>query len=469
MELKLATLNLIWGEASPSRAKAQLQKIGQVFIDSRKVKPGSFFVPLVGDNFDGHAFLNQAYEKGAQATVVAKTSKYAVPHGLLHWVVDDTLVAFQQLAQLHRDFLAVPVIAVTGSVGKTTTRELIRSAISPLGRILASNNNNNNDVGVALTLLRGERSHAAIVVEMGMRGLGEISRLSACAKPDIAVITNVGTAHLGRLGSRENIAKAKCEITSFLKPTGSVVIPYGDKLIEEVLPQFWKGRIIRVGVNNISKDSKLSNDSLNTVGISVDADFCGYVDLDKRILSLNDYHFELPLEGIHNAKNLMLALAVASELGVPYKQINSLNVELPSGRSNCLQIGDVTVLDETYNASPESTSASLDLLVSKPGRHFAVLGSMLELGDQSMDLHLEIAKKMLRLGIDGLILVGENAEINAMAKVLEELPRLAVVASPKQASSLLNQWIRPGDILLLKGSRSVGLEALLPLIQELFQ
>ena len=211
--LNLGQLVQLWGQPSGEPAASTEpwphQPLGPICTDSRRLQAGALFVPLVGEQFDGHAFLADAARLGAQAALVARDSAFAVPDTLLHWRVDDTTHAYQQLANLHRTVLDRPVVAVTGSAGKTTTRELIRAALAPLGLVQASASNNNNDIGVPLTLLGSDERHAAVVVEMGMRGPGEIERLSRCAQPDLAVITNIGTAHIGRLGSREAIAAAK--------------------------------------------------------------------------------------------------------------------------------------------------------------------------------------------------------------------------------------------------------------------
>ena len=220
--------------------------LGRICTDSRSLQPGDFFVPLVGERFDGHCFLGQLPALGAQAAVVSQSWSDPVPSDLLHWRVDDTLQAYQQLAWLHRRALGQPVVAVTGSAGKTTTRELIRAALAPLGPVHCSEGNNNNDIGVPLTVLSADTHHRALVIEMGMRGPGEIERLSRCTEPDVVVITNIGTAHIGRLGSREAIAAAKCEITAALKADGVVVIPAGDALLETALSKVWSGRVLRV-------------------------------------------------------------------------------------------------------------------------------------------------------------------------------------------------------------------------------
>jgi UDP-N-acetylmuramoyl-tripeptide--D-alanyl-D-alanine ligase len=387
---------------------------------------------------------------GAQAALVQRNRRTEVPPGLLHWLVDDTLAAYQQLALWHRRALALPVVAVTGSAGKTTTRELIRAVLQPLGPVVASVGNENNDIGVPLTLLKSGEEHRALVVEMGMRGLGEIERLSVCAEPDLAVITNIGTAHIGRLGSREAIATAKCEITTALKPTGCVVIPAGDPLLEAALASVWSGRVLRV--------------ALEGEGFESQADWLGRLDGSGQTLEVAGTVLPLPLEGQHNARNLMLALAVASELGLNVADLEPLQVDLPGGRSRRLSIGGISVLDETYNASPEAVHAALALLQRQPGRRFAVLGTMLELGDQSVALHCRVAQHALELGLDGLLIVDAGAEGRAMLAAAAGLPKLALVSSPAEAAEQLSTWIQPGDQLLLKASRGVALERILPLL-----
>ena len=425
-------------------------RVGPICTDSRQLQGGELFVPLVGERFDGHGFLGQAAALGVQAAVVQRGRAGDVPPGLLHWLVDDTLDAYQQLALLHRRELSAPVVAVTGSAGKTTTRELIRSALAPLGPVLASSGNENNDIGVPLTLLKAGPEHRAVVVEMGMRGLGEIDRLSRTAEPDVAVITNIGTAHIGRLGSREAIATAKCEITSQLKPDGLLVIPAGDPLLEQAVQAVWSGRVLRVA---------LAGDP----GVH-QADLLGELDEATGLLSLQGERIRLPLAGRHNARNLLLALAVAQALGVALPELAALDVEVPGGRNRRLQLGGLTLLDETYNASPEAVLAALELLARQPGRRFAVLGSMLELGEQSVALHRQVAERAVALGLDGLVVVSQGAEAAAMAEAAASLSRLAVVAQPEQAVEPLTGWLQRGDVLLLKASRGVALERLISLL-----
>ena len=464
MSLRLAQLQELWGQPATGPLavdQAELKLAPQaICTDSRQLSGGDLFLPLIGERFDGHGFLAAALEAGAvaliaqaghlapasQASVLAAAAKAHVPV----WLVPDTLQAYQDLAGLWRLQLAAPVVAVTGSAGKTTTRELIRSALAPLGPIWASSGNENNDVGVPLTLLGAGPDQAALVVEMGMRGLGEIERLSRCASPDVAVITNIGTAHIGRLGSREAIATAKCEIVAGLRPDGLVVIPAGDPLLDRALARVWSGRVVRV--------------ALQGEGHEAAADLVGSLDCQGEILELAGVTLPVPLEGVHHARNLMLAMAVARELGLEPERWRPLQVDLPGGRSRRLHQNGVLVLDETYNASPEAVLAALELLAQQPGRRFAVLGTMLELGEQSLALHRSVAERARQLDLDGLVIVDHGEEGAAMIAAATGLSRLRQVDCPEAAAEPLLQWLQPGDVLLLKASRGVALERLIPLL-----
>ena len=384
---------------------------------------------------------------------------HLAPDNFCHWSVDNSLVAYQELAHLHRQQLRCPVIAVTGSAGKTTTRELVRAAIASLGTVISSSGNNNNDIGVPMTLLRGHPTHAALVVEMGMRNSGEIMRLSRCACPNIAVITNIGTAHIGRLGSRSAIARAKCEITAALQPHGLLVIPAGDVLLETALKHVWRGRIFRVTLEDEVDSSIISLPP---------ADLIGHLSEDQQQVRVGERWHALPLEGRHNARNFLLALAVARELQVPVPNIRNLQIALPAGCSHRLQLGSIRVLNESYNASPESVVATLDLLRHCNGRHFAVLGTMLELGRHSIALHQYVAEQVISIRLNGLVIVARKTEAKAMIKFASLSKRVVWVKQPEAAIVPLTNWLAPGDTLLLKASHNVGLNRLIPLLAKQF-
>lgn len=441
--------------------------IRRVCTDSRGDLAASLFVPLVGERYDGHRFLEGALAAGAAGAVAqadrlpcAQLEELAQRYAVPIWPVPDCQLAYQQLGRQWRRNLGIPVVAVTGSAGKTTTRELIRAALAPLGPLVASSGNENNDIGVPLTLLRAGGDTAALVVEMGMRGLGEIERLSVCAEPDVAVITNIGTAHIGRLGSREAIATAKCEITASLTPDGVVVIPAGDPLLEAALAAGWSGRVVRVALADELGDFDPTLPAAALVGRLDPA--CESVELADGL------RLPLPLEGRHNARNLLLALAVARELGLDPARLGGMAVEVPGGRSRCLRVAGVEVLDETYNASPEAMLAALELLASRPvDRRFAVLGTMLELGELSLPLHRSVGERAGSLAaegrLDGLVIVDAGAEGIALeAGAAGRIAWLLRVESPLAAADALASRLAPGDALLLKASRGVALEAVLP-------
>ncbi len=463
MDVLLKDLIKLWGEPVNKKEINLNISIGVVSTDTRTIKKGNFFVPLVGNKFDAHDFLDRALAIGIQGAIVSEKYSGSIPTDLLHWVVSDTLYAYQQIALLHRRNLNLPVIAITGSVGKTTTRELIRVVLSSLGEIVSSRENENNDVGVPKTLLRGTSREAAFVLEMGMRGLGQIERLSYCSEPNIAVITNIGSAHIGLLGSRANIAKAKSEITSNLKSNGAVIIPYGDNLLEKALRERWSGRIIRVAIEDYSFNW-LDNNDVYFPFEDIEPDYISQLDMENKFIIFEGIKIKLPLEGRHNAMNFLMALAVANELGISTKNLNKLNINMPEGRNRLKNCGEFLVLDETYNASPESVIASLELLVSKPGRHFAVLGTMLELGFESISLHQKIIQKAIELGLTGVVFVSCGEEYNMIKKMIKKLPNHNVVRTPKEAAITLLSWLLPGDIILVKGSRKLELEKVLPFL-----
>ena len=466
MSLPFEPLRQLWGEPLMAAGTAVAESFRGVSTDSRGNLDGALFVPLVGERFDGHRFLAEALAAGAAACLVQRgrlaeegVAELVASGGRPIWLVDDTLVAYQQLALLWRRRLGLPLVAVTGSAGKTTTRELIKAALAPLGPVVASSGNENNYVGAPLTLLKANEATAALVVEMGMRGLGEIDRLTRCAEPDVAVITNIGTAHIGRLGSREAIGQAKCEITAGLGPDGVLVIPAGDPLLELSLARVWGGRVVRVAL-----EDELAGFPAGTPA----ADLVGRLEAGRLHL-VGGPSLRLPLEGRHNARNLLLAVAVAQELGVPATALVYLAVELPGGRARRWNLGGVELLDETYNASPEAVLAALDLLAATAseagGRRYAVLGTMLELGERSQELHRQVATRARELGLDGLLIVASGEEAQAMEAAATGMPRLQRAASPEAAADVLLGWLQPGDRVLLKASRGVALERAIPLLE----
>ncbi len=411
--------------------------VSGITTDTRTVNPGEVFLALEGERLDGHEFVEAALEKGAIAAIVRK-GVFPSASPLSRLEVDDTLTAYQRLGQWWRQQRAVPLVAITGSVGKTTTKELMASALSQFGTVLKTQANYNNEIGVPKTLLGLCAHHDYAVVEMGMRGLEEIALLAQIAEPTVGLITNVGTAHIGRLGSREAIAQAKCELLREMPADSTAILNHDNSLLISTAAKFWSGKQITYGLEGGDVHGQVSGSEIVVDGVRI----------------------PLPLPGRHNALNLLGAIATLQALNLDWKKLaHGMNVSLPSGRSQIHRLpNDIVLLDETYNAGLESMTAAIHLLVDQPGiRHIAVLGTMKELGEQSIPLHRQIGATVSQLGLDQLLILADPDEAAAMAAG-------AGVAVSKQFTSHnelaahLKETIRSGDRLLFKASRSVQMD-----------
>ena len=421
-------------------------EIKGVISDSRKLKSGELFVALTGENFDGHGFVAQAIAQGAVAAIVShEWANSVAAKGLPLLAVDDTVSAYQDLARWWRSQFVHPVVSVTGSVGKTTTKEIIASMlasyVAPDKQVHKSLANHNNDIGVAQTLLAiAPELHDFVVVEMGMRGLGEIARLAKTALPTVSVITNVGTAHIGRLGSREAIAQAKCELLVETPADGTVILNANDPLLLETASKVWHGKTITYGLGVGDVNGELIGEQLQ----------------------VEDLTWDLPLPGLHNALNFLAGLAVLKALNLDWNQTTQglAKLDLPFGRAQLYQLAqDVTILDETYNASPEGMIAALRQLADMPAkRHWAVLGTMKELGEMSTPLHNQVGEAISKLGIEGAIILADGEADAILAGANGSLKYAIACQSYQEITDTLLQKIESGDRILFKASRSVGMD-----------
>ena len=427
-----------------------------VSIDSRTLLSEDLFVAIEGKNFDGHNFLEEVFNKNIKAVVISKRYINLVPNNCAYWAVTDTLEAFHKLVLLRRRKLNIPVIAITGSVGKTTTKEIMREILKSYGKIKVSEKNFNNEIGVGLTINSCQEEDKVLVLEIGMRGKGQIETLSKCSEPNLAVITNIGTSHIGLLGSKDEISKAKLEITKYLNPKGTLIIPYECNYLESNLKNFWNGKVIRVKLLTSAQENLITN---MPNGIII-----GIYDVDTNTIKIEDKCFEINLRGKHNASNFLLAYAASKELKINYEKHTKFNFSRMEGRNNIIHTKKITLFDETYNASPESIKACIDVLVQYPGKHYMVLGSMRELGAHTLKLHCEIIDYIKKKGIDGLVILCEfdlEVQIKNNCTLSEKIKFLNDI---DEVSKLINSWIDMGDCLLIKGSRSWELERLIPLI-----
>ena len=427
-----------------------------VSIDSRSSFSDDLFVAIEGNNYDGHNFLEEVFNKNIKAVVISMRYRNLVPENCAYWAVSDTLVAFHELILLQRRKLNIPVIAITGSVGKTTTKEMMREVLKGYGKIKVSEKNFNNEIGVGLTINTCNEEDKVLVLEMGMRGKGQIEVLSRCSEPTLAVITNIGTSHIGLLGSKDDISKAKLEIAKYLNPHGTLFIPYECNYLESNLKDFWSGKVIRVKLLTNAQVNLLSNMPKGTI--------IGIYDISTNTIKIEDKLFEINLRGKHNATNFLFAYAVSKELKINFKRFTKFNFKRIEGRNNIVTTKKITLLDETYNASPESIKACIDLLVQYPGKHYVVLGSVKELGAYSLDFHCELIDYITNKNVDGLVILCEfNLEIQIKKKcILSE--KMKFLNDLDEISKLINSWTVSGDSLLIKGSRYWALERLIPLI-----
>lgn len=410
------------------------QQVQGVNTDTRSLKPNEIFLAFSGENFDGHRFAESAVQQGAIAAIVDHPLDSAIPQ----LVVADTLVAYQRLGQWWRQQFQIPIIAITGSVGKTTTKELISAVLGTAGSVLKTEANYNNEIGVPKTLLGLTADHDYAVVEMGMRGPGEIAELSQIAQPTIGVITNVGTAHIGRLGSREAIANAKCELLAQMPPDSLAVLNADNPLLIETAQTVWSGAQVTYGLESGDLRGQLETKTLQVAGHS----------------------FPLPLPGAHNALNYLAALAIAQHLNLDLTPLQQgISLQLPSGRARTLTLpNDVVILDETYNAGLESMQAALHLLAQTPGeRRIAVLGPMKELGDYAAELHQQVGRLVQTLNIDQLLILDQGPEGTALAAGAPAIPSQQF-AEHQALMDYLDQHLQAGDRLLCKASHSVGLD-----------
>ncbi|MGB3558152.1 MAG: UDP-N-acetylmuramoyl-tripeptide--D-alanyl-D-alanine ligase [Geitlerinemataceae cyanobacterium] len=411
-----------------------------IVTDSRSVKPGEVFLALRGETFDGHAFVETAGKRGAVAAIVDRHLPLPIPQ----WVVADTLKAYQKIARWWRDRFKIPVIGITGSVGKTTAKELISAVLSTQGKVLKTQANYNNEIGVPQTLLGLTEEHEFAVVEMAMRGRGQIAELTEIARPDIGIITNVGTAHIGLLGSEEAIAEAKCELLAEMPKTSIAILNHDNRRLIETAATVWQGKTLTFGLRGGDVFGKF---------------------IDANTLDLEGIELPLPLAGEHNALNYLAAIAVAKVLKIDWSILaDGLSVILPDGRAKRYELdNDIIILDETYNAGLESMLAALKLLAQTPGkRRIAVLGTMKELGDRSLEFHQKIGEAARQLNLDALLILADLPEAEAIATGAKGLSVVEVTdfATPNAHQILaerLHNFIEPGDLILFKASHSVAL------------
>ncbi len=433
------------------------QAIAQGYsIDSRNLQPGELFFAVKGERLDGHDFVEQALARGAAGAVIKKDqlSRYSSQFGLLG--VDDTLTALQTLATAVRKLWGKTAIGITGSMGKTTTKEAIAHLLSVRHRVHRSKGNFNNHFGLPLGLLTLEREYDLAVIEMGMNHAGEIAALARIALPDQGVVTTVAPVHLEFFNSIADIARAKYELIEALPRDGTAVLNADDEYVSQFGRGF-PGKVVMFGFKSTADVRAENLQVLGASGTRFDLVSSG---VRQRV--------ESPLLGKHNVYNVLAAAAVALEHGITPSEIAEAVPELEAGdkRGQVVQLGNITVLYDCYNSSPKALMSAVDTLVEIPAqRRIVVAGEMLELGSTGEELHRECGRYIAGKKLDFLLGVRGLAKPMVDAAV-EAGMRAEFVATPEEAGDWLAQNVRDGDAVLLKASRGVKLEKALERWQE---
>lgn len=431
------------------------QEVTSITTDSRTVEPGCLFVPIVGERVDAHKFIPDVMEKGALASLSEKdlgNTDYP------YIKVESTLQAVKDIAEFYLEELKIPVVGITGSVGKTSTKEVIASVLKEKYRTLKTLGNFNNELGLPLTVFRLREEDEIAVLEMGISFFGEMTRLSKVAKPDTCVITNIGSCHLENLGDRDGVLKAKTEIFTSLKDNGHIVLNGDDDKLQTVTG--YKG--IRPVFFGLDKRNEAYADEI--VSHNLKGTECTlHLDGDSvRVF--------VPMPGIHMVYNALAAAVVGRLYGLTMDQIKRgiESLEAISGRFRMIETDKFLIVDDCYNANPVSMKASLDVLKDGEGRRVAVLGDMGELGANEIRFHEEVGAYAGKCGIDLCICVGELSRYMAEA-AREANPELRVIYEKDKAALLSNleKHIQKGDTILVKASHFMGFEDVVRALREM--
>ena len=430
--------------------------ITRISTDSRTIQPGDFFVSIRGDNFDGHRFVEQVAERGAAGALVDEDWKGSVPQGFALIRVADTLLGYQRIAAGYRRSLKLKVIAITGSNGKTSTKDFAAAALGRRFRVTKTEGNFNNHVGLPRTVLEATAQDEIAVWELGMNHPGEIAPLAAIAQPDAGIITNIGIAHIEFMGSREAIAQEKGALAEAIDSDGIMILNADDPFSESIALRT-QAKTIFAGVNS---------GTIRAEDIRQSASGSEFTVLE----GAHRCRAQLPVPGLHMVQNAIIAIAAGRAFGVSIEDCAAglASAPLTKARLQLCEIRGVQFLDDSYNANPESMKAALRTLVEldAEGQRIAVLGQMGELGVESERGHIEVGQAAADLHIDHLITVGDGGATIAQGAQAAGLGKITRVANASEAAGLLGEITGAGDLVLVKGSRSARMEQVLEAFAE---
>jgi UDP-N-acetylmuramoyl-tripeptide--D-alanyl-D-alanine ligase len=422
--------------------------IERISTDSRTIKRGELFVALRGENFDGHNFVESVVKTGAAGAIVDLNWKGGIPANFAVIRGEDTLQAYQNLAAHYRKSLPLNVLAITGSNGKTSTKDFAAAVLARRFRVTKTQGNFNNHVGLPRTMLEATSEDEVAVWEIGMNHRGEVAMLAKLAAPDTAIITNIGVAHIEFLGSRAAIAAEKGALVEAVGAEGSVILNADDPFSEGIAARTSAKVIFAGTTGGTVRASEITQSATGTnFTIFEGAHRC---------------RAQLPVPGLHMVQNALLAVAAGRAFGLSLEDCAAglAAAPLTKARLQIKEIGGVQFIDDSYNANPDSMKAALQTLVEldADGKRIAVLGEMRELGEESVRDHREVGERAAELGVDQLIAIGDIAAAIAEAARNAGLPNSSVVRSTSEAAQLLGEIAAPGDLILVKGSRGAHTE-----------
>lgn len=426
-------------------------------IDNRRVQPQSLFICIKGERFDGHDFAESAVEEGAVAVMCEK--ELNLPENIAQIIVSDTSKAFLQFANYYRRKFDIPFVGVTGSVGKTTVKDMIHALLSQKNKTLKTEGNLNNQIGLPRTLMELDKTYDYAVIEMGMNHRGEISTLSLISQVDIAVINNIGTSHIGNLGSKENIMKAKLEILDGMKKGSTLILNGDDELLSKYKNEEYK--VVFFGIDNEKSAYTAKN-------IKFEDEYTSYTLCSNQ----GEFEIKLPAFGKHGVLNSLAAFSVISELGLDISDYkDGLENFLSTGmREKHVKIGDIMFIEDCYNASPDSVRAAINTLNSKKNhRKIFVFGDMLELGQMSKQAHIDVGIQAAKMDIDMVLCLGVYSELTARSAKENGVKISKSFDSKTKLAEYLYDNLQSGDVVTFKASRGIKLEQVAKMVYDMME
>ena len=432
--------------------------VSSVSTNSREVRKGALFVPIIGEKVDAHRFIPMAIDSGAAAVFTQEHEKAQDDNAA--WIkVRDTREALQKLAAYYRRKIGLPVIGITGSVGKTSTKDMVSACLSGAKRVMKTAGNQNSQIGVPLTMFRMDKSFDLAVVEMGMSEFGEMQRLSAIASPNRAIVTNIGISHIEQLKTQENIRKEKLHIIDSFDENGVLYLNGNDRLLAALMGTL-PCKTVYYGTESFcdvrAENSKTFENATEFTLV------CG--NLKEKIT--------LPVLGEHNVFNALAAIAVARDIGLTMEEIQRglSSYQSAAMRQQVSRVGDITLIDDTYNASPDSVKSAVGVLLSmnNKGKKVAVLADMLELGDYAQSAHTEVGEFCANMGVDFVVTVGELSRFIAQGATQAGVTHCRDFDNNEKAIEYLKRELRAGDAVLIKGSRGMHCDEIVKALQVHF-